>query len=180
MYYPDERDISGHFDAATRSAVVEFQKNMKLSPDGIVGELTWAALDAAARGRAISDTDESRLLTKSSEARDLYAARQYNGSLAILKELYADPQLASKPLYLARIIWGIASCLHQLAFAEGVSEEQRQLKLNEAISWYQEYGLRDGLDTTKKMNAAIRVRECRLAQQPTAYSELEEWKQEMN
>lgn len=43
----------GRFGSATRSAVVAFQRRRGLTPDGIVGSRTWAALDAAAPDQAV-------------------------------------------------------------------------------------------------------------------------------
>ncbi|MCL4796776.1 MAG: peptidoglycan-binding protein [Bryobacteraceae bacterium] len=40
----------GAFGPATRSRVVEFQRSRRLSPDGVVGPNTWAALGSAAVG----------------------------------------------------------------------------------------------------------------------------------
>ena len=36
--------ISGEFDASLQTAVVAYQKNSALTPDGVVGPLTWAKL----------------------------------------------------------------------------------------------------------------------------------------
>lgn len=43
----DPGAIDGIFGTRTRAAVIAFQTAAGLSPDGIVGSLTWAALDAA-------------------------------------------------------------------------------------------------------------------------------------
>jgi murein L,D-transpeptidase YcbB/YkuD len=42
--------VDGHFGRATHEAVMKFQKSMGLTPDGIVGPLTWSALKAKIDG----------------------------------------------------------------------------------------------------------------------------------
>ncbi len=43
----------GAFGPATRNRVIEFQRLRKLTPDGVVGANTWAALGSAAVGGQI-------------------------------------------------------------------------------------------------------------------------------
>ncbi len=43
--------VDGIFGEATHRAVVEFQKSASLTPDGVVGDLTWNALQAAAAAK---------------------------------------------------------------------------------------------------------------------------------
>lgn len=42
--------IDGIFGSKTEEAVINFQKSQQLVPDGIVGQKTWAKLDAALQG----------------------------------------------------------------------------------------------------------------------------------
>ena len=44
--------VDGDFGAKTLAAVIAFQKKYKLSPDGIVGQLTYARLIQANRNKA--------------------------------------------------------------------------------------------------------------------------------
>lgn len=53
-------DADGKFGAATKSAVVAFQKAHKLSSDGVAGEDTWTALTAGAKVRNGSKGDAVR------------------------------------------------------------------------------------------------------------------------
>jgi murein L,D-transpeptidase YcbB/YkuD len=43
--FGDPLDITGVFDSKTHSAVQRFQRKSGLEPDGVVGPLTWGALD---------------------------------------------------------------------------------------------------------------------------------------
>ena len=39
-------EIDGRFGPKTRTAVIAFQRNHQMLPDGVVGRMTWAALTA--------------------------------------------------------------------------------------------------------------------------------------
>jgi hypothetical protein len=70
-------EVDGIFGSLTRAAVVDFQSSKDLSPDGIVGPLTWDALDRAGPGPDMpvpiapperwSEEDRARLATQTSD-----------------------------------------------------------------------------------------------------------------
>ena len=45
--FPEEAQIDGDFGEVTKAAVIAFQEFADLNPDGIVGPMTWRALQAA-------------------------------------------------------------------------------------------------------------------------------------
>lgn len=60
-YGPNKNGVDGDFGSATEKAVKSFQKSRGLEVDGIVGPLTWAALDRAIAesGKATHTRDEA-------------------------------------------------------------------------------------------------------------------------
>lgn len=58
-------DVDGAFGEKTETAVKTFQKRMSLTPDGIVGDKTWAALTSAEPEKPeapdIPETPEDRI-----------------------------------------------------------------------------------------------------------------------
>jgi len=66
-----------------------------------------------------------------------------------------------------------------LAFTADISQEQKQRRLDQAISWYQECVMREGVAANMIADAATRIRECRLGQRPTSRAELEMQKHDM-
>ncbi len=165
-------EIDGRFGPTTTRAVKATQKLMKLEPDGIVGEKTWEALDAVSRGEAISDADDKRLLATYNEGRSLRDAGQYQAALAKFMAIYSDPLLASKPMMLRHMIWNIANSHHNLAFAPGIAGADAKAKLNEAVSWYQEFTAREGIAPEYRANAVNAIRRCRLGQPPQSLAEM--------
>jgi peptidoglycan hydrolase-like protein with peptidoglycan-binding domain len=80
--------IDGIFGPKTRQATIEFQKTHGLVPDGIIGPLTWGALESGAPGTATAGTttagtatDASRTLDKrrSGDDRRAHPARRADG-----------------------------------------------------------------------------------------------------
>lgn len=93
--------------------------------------------------------------------------------------IYADPLLASKPFMLRKIVWNIANSHHHLAFAPGVTAEEKQATLDEAISWYQEYTSREALESDQQADAVNAIRCCRLGQPSQSIAEMEAEKYRM-
>lgn len=171
--------VDGVFGSDTAVKVREFQETMKLVVDGVVGRRTWEALDAVSRGEAISDAEQDQINTQKRVAEAYYMVGDYQAALDAFLSLYAEPKLATKPMSLTNTIWNIASCHHQLAFAADASPEQKQQRLDQAISWYQECVMREGVESDMIADAATRIRECRLGQPPTSRAELEMQKLDM-
>jgi peptidoglycan hydrolase-like protein with peptidoglycan-binding domain len=47
--YLNSKEFDGKFDADTKKAVETFQKDNKLTADGVVGQKTWRALGSACK-----------------------------------------------------------------------------------------------------------------------------------
>ena len=47
--YLNPKEFDGKFDGDTKKAVETFQKDRKLTVDGVVGQLTWRALGSACK-----------------------------------------------------------------------------------------------------------------------------------
>jgi hypothetical protein len=93
--------------------------------------------------------------------------------------IYSDPLLASKPYMLRNIIWNIGNSHHNLAFTPDTTEQDKQTRLQEAISWYQEYTSHEGITPDEAANAVNASRLCRLGQPPKTLPEMEGEKHEM-
>ncbi|MGD8805281.1 MAG: hypothetical protein PVH65_05495, partial [Chloroflexota bacterium] len=106
-------------------------------------------------------------------------AGQHQAALAKFMAIYAEPVLASKPFMLRTIVYNIANSHHHLAFAPGATAEEKQAQLDKAISWYQEYTARPGLESDEHADAVNALRLCRLGQPPQSFEEMEAEKYKM-
>ena len=171
--------ISGVFDAETRSNVVRFQESSRIAPDGVVGRRTWEALDAVARGGALSDADMAALEATFSAGLAAMDANDFSGAIDQFGVIYRDPRLATKPRMLAGTIFNLAGCYHHLAVQETRTDARDTLK-ERAIALYQEHDAIPGLEDDRVAAGAIRIRECRMSLAPTPFAELEGAKNDMN
>ncbi len=153
----------------TRGMVLQFQERMKLKRDGVVGSRTWEALDAAAGNEPISEVDEARLFDILREANSLRKAGDYRHALPLYMTAYADPALNDRPMISRTIIFKIAECHHNLAFADPAKDDpqQHQAKLAEAMSWYVEFLHLPGVEVGKRDDGSVRIRDCRLGKPPS-------------
>ena len=152
--------VTGTFDAATRAAVIDFQEQMRLVEDGIVGRRTWTALDAVSGGTALNEADLARLMEAGGRGLALVEAGRFEDALPILMGAYADPVLTAKPELRHNIVFEIGTCHHGSG------------RFAEAISFYEESAAAPGIGDRNRSDVAERIREARLGLPPTPTDEL--------
>lgn len=96
---PSIPNANGYFDAATRAAVIQFQKIFNLTPDGIVGKATWYKIkqiynavkkvsELYSEGITISEVERifSEILKRGSRGSDVRAIQYFLNFLAFFND----------------------------------------------------------------------------------------------
>jgi peptidoglycan hydrolase-like protein with peptidoglycan-binding domain len=85
-------NVTGYFGSVTKSAVIEFQQDQGLSPDGVVGESTQASLREEARQEATKEaaSDSLRLGDRSEAVRGIQERLAYAGFFVEQKSVVFD------------------------------------------------------------------------------------------
>lgn len=112
--------VDGIFGTATRNAVIKFQKNNGLTPDGIAGSKTLAAIGISS-GQAYNSADYELLARIiSAEAR----GESYLGQVAVGAVVLNRMEHPSFPDTLSGVIYqnGAFSCLYDGQFYEPIAD----------------------------------------------------------
>src|SRR5262249_43127839 len=142
--------MNGVFDAATKQAVIEFQKSHDLEPDGDVGPKTWGMLDAIGRDRVASKEEMAEIRAKMTAADKAFEAGDYVGSAALSLAVYKMPTMV--PGVRNQVAWSLGACEHPLGTFDA------------AISWYQESLDSPGIAAMGRRDGVERIRQARLKQ----------------
>ena len=129
--------IDGIYGSGTKNAVIQFQKQQGLDPDGIAGTKTLTALGLAQSGGGngqFSDSDVARLArTISAEAR----GEPYTGQVAVGAVILNRIEHPSFPDTLAGVIYqpGAFSCLNDGQFNEPVADSAKRAAQDAINGW---------------------------------------------
>lgn len=150
----------GIFGPATRDAVVAFQRQRGLAPDGVVGRDTWAALaggpGAGADPIVGAESAQEEATRAFARAEALFDAGQYAEALTFYEMVYRLPELGTRR---AGATWNMARCHQMLG------------NTAEAIAGFQEYMLFPGAAADEALELIRRLRAGEGA--PAELSELE-------
>ena len=128
--------IDGIYGSGTKNAVIQFQKQQGLDPDGIAGTKTLTALGLAQSGGngQFSDSDVALLArTISAEAR----CEPYTGQVAVGAVILNRIEHPSFPDTLAGVIYqpGAFSCLNDGQFNEPVADSAKRAAQDAINGW---------------------------------------------
>lgn len=129
--------IDGIYGSGTKNAVIQFQKQQGLDPDGIAGTKTLTALGLAQSGGGngqFSDSDAALLArTISAEAR----GEPYTGQVAVGAVILNRIEHPSFPDTLAGVIYqpGAFSCLNDGQFNEPVADSAKRAAQDAINGW---------------------------------------------
>ena len=129
--------IDGIYGSGTKNAVIQFQKQQGLDPDGIAGTKTLTALGLAQSGGGngqFSDSDVALLArTISAEAR----GKPYTGQVAVGAVILNRIEHPSFPDTLAGVIYqpGAFSCLNDGQFNEPVADSAKRAAQDAINGW---------------------------------------------
>ena len=140
------------FDATTKTSLTNFQRQRKLTADGVCGAQTWAAIDSLTAGRTLDETAFADFAADKARADGLRKSGDFIEAEAIYRQIYVNPAVPAPAR--TGITFSLGTC------AQGLG------RFEEAIGFYQESLDLPTTDSAFRLDVNQRVRECRLRVPP--------------